>query len=227
MSDLVLRDASRNWLVTGFFTPDYAPLAAELAAGLRILAQPHHLFAVARSGDWSSQTMRKPRIVLDAMAAYPDKALILMDVDCIVRCPLDELPAAAPPADMACYMAVKTKRLGRHRQRASLSSRVMLIRPTQGARQLMLRWEEACTERPWMHGDEPNLVLALARAVGSSFSPIDGRYSGREIDGAPADAAIVHESARGHGSRLERALARLRARLAGAVPGDPMAAARR
>ncbi len=227
MGDLVLGDAGRGWMVTGFFTPDYAPLADALAVNLRLLDQPHHLFAVARNGDWNSQTMRKPRIVLDAMALYPGKTLVLMDVDCMVRQPLDGFLAAAPATDMSCGMAVKTKRLGRHRQRTSLSSRVIVIRPTAGAGQVMRRWEQACTERPWMHGDEPNLVLALARSPGCSFAPLDDRHSGREAGSAPADAVIVHHSARGHGSRFERALTRLKARLLGTPAVDRLAGAHR
>ena len=72
-------DTTKAWLVFGWFTPDYRPLADKLAASLDEVGAPYHLFAEEKShGRWDVR--RKPSIVLDAMAAYPDKTLVLMDV---------------------------------------------------------------------------------------------------------------------------------------------------
>mgnify|MGYP001156561107 CR=1 FL=1 len=193
--DIVLNDDSKSWLITGFFTPNYRELAEPFAASLRDQGHPHHLFAVERSGTWNYETMRKPAIALAALDAYPKKTVILMDVDCTVNGALDELVGFNPAVDVACFMYVKTKKIGRHRQRTSLSSRVVLLRPTAGARTLLENWRDACVERPWMHGDEPNMMLALARSSGTAFSPIPLGFSGREIDSAPPGAVITHDSA--------------------------------
>jgi hypothetical protein len=195
MADLVSNDDARSWLVTGFFTPDYRPLAAALAASLDHDKQPYHLFAVDKSGDWSSQTMRKPSIVIGALDAHPGKTVILMDVDCTVHGPLDALASFCPAADVCCLSTARSKKIGRHRQRFSLSSRVMVVRPTPGARALMQQWDKACRERPWMHGDEPNLTYALTCSPGSAYSTIPLIYSGREASEAPAGSIITHESA--------------------------------
>ena len=172
MVDIVLRDDSKPWLIVGFFTPNYQPLAAKFAESLKRQGLPHHLFAVEPSGDWSSETMRKPAIVLNAMKAYPDKTLILMDVDCIVNGPLDELSNIVGNADFSCFPTLRVKKFRGHSQRFSLSSRVMFVRPTDGARKLMEQWQAACRERPNLHGAERNLVLAFTRAVGVNFSPM-------------------------------------------------------
>ena len=71
--------------------------------------------------------MRKPAIVLNAMKAYPDKTLILMDVDCIVNGPLDELSNIVGNADFSCFPTLRVKKFRRHSQRFSLSSRVMFV----------------------------------------------------------------------------------------------------
>lgn len=218
--DIVSIDDGKDWLIVGFFTPNYRPLAETFAANLQQFSLPHHLFAVERSGTWSYETMRKPAIVLDAMKAHPGKTLILMDVDCTVKGGLDGLIAFRPAIDVACFMYVKTKKIGRHRQRVSLSSRVVLVRPSDGARQLMENWQQACHERPWMHGDEPNMMLALARSTGTTFSPIELKYSGREVDAAPADAVIVHDSASHAGEPPRKFWKRLWFAVDGSKPED-------
>jgi hypothetical protein len=184
----------KNWVIVGFFTPNYRPLATRFADSLRVQNLPYHLFAVERSGDWSRETMRKPDVVLDAMKVYPNKTLVFMDVDCIVRGSLDELVDSIVSADFSCYATVRMKGLRRTSQRFSLSSRVMLIRPTEGARNLMEQWKLACRERPNLHGAERNLVLGFARAYGMKFSPMLEIYAGREVPEAPPNAVIVHES---------------------------------
>ena len=74
-------------IVTGFFTPNYRPLAETFSANLVQFAIPHHLFAVQQS-DWKSATLLKPRIITKARNLYEDKIIAFMDVDCIVRGPV-------------------------------------------------------------------------------------------------------------------------------------------
>src|SRR5262245_42953256 len=75
-----------DWLVIGWFTEDatYRPLAERFATNLAEHGAPFHLFAKPVLGKgWN--TWRKPSVVLEAMDAYPGKAIVLMDVDCTVR----------------------------------------------------------------------------------------------------------------------------------------------
>ena len=218
--DITLPSDSKDWLATGFFTPNYRSLAEGFAVQLRAHGIPHHLFAVEKSGEWAYETMRKPSIVLAAMDAHPGKTLVLMDVDCHINGPLDALMALNQSIDVSCFFYVKTKKIGRHRQRVSLSSRVVVVRPTPAARSFMINWREACKERPWMHGDEPNMMLALARSTGTSFSPIDLRFSGREVSSAPEHAVITHESASHQGKQSRPMLKRLWQIVGGSQPVD-------
>src|SRR5262245_61610007 len=94
-----------NWLVIGWFTPDYRPLAERFAANLAQLNVAFHLWAKPKIGEgWSS--LRKPSIVLEAMDAYPRKTLILMDTDCIVNG--DISPVTAFAGDIS--LTLKTRR---------------------------------------------------------------------------------------------------------------------
>src|SRR5262245_16514772 len=73
-----------SWLAVGWFTPDYRPLAERFAANLSEHGAPFHLFARPKiAAGWN--TAQKPSVILDAMAQYPDKTLMLMDLDCVVH----------------------------------------------------------------------------------------------------------------------------------------------
>ena len=80
--DIISPEMSRDWLVIGWFTPDYRGLAERFAGNLNRFAIPHHLFAKPIGSGWD--TSRKPSVILEAMDLYPGKTIILMDVDCIV-----------------------------------------------------------------------------------------------------------------------------------------------
>src|SRR5215468_761973 len=73
-----------DWLAIGWFTPDYRPLAETFAAKLAEQGAPFHVFARPKvAAGWN--TAQKPDVVLHAMAMYPDKTLVLMDLDCCVH----------------------------------------------------------------------------------------------------------------------------------------------
>ena len=211
--DLIGTAQAKGWLASGWFTPDYRPLAERLARQLAAAGAPYHLLAVEKSGDWSREVFRKPAIVQKAMAAHPGDTIVLMDVDCLVRGPIVEL--ATGTADVSCFLNVK-----KHNGHllTVLSSRVMVIRPTDGARRLIQRWVDACREDTTFLTDEPGLMIALARAVDTHWSALDARFAGREATAAPEGAVIVHESAREQSTafrRLNQQLKVLRRKLLG------------
>lgn len=203
IADIVSANAPAGWLVTGFFTPDYRPLVQKLAAGLDAVAAPYHFYGVERQGGWRSETLRKPSIIAGAMRQHAGQTIVVMDADCTVRAPL--APMADIASDVACFMHVKKRG---PRQYADLSSRVIVLRPTPGARRLIESWARLCEEHPDSDGDEPLLIVALAQTPGVSWTPLDAHYAGRELGSEPAGAAIVHSSQR-EASSLFRRLKRL------------------
>jgi hypothetical protein len=57
MMDLVSANSSAEWIVSGYFTPDYQPWTTELIASLERLAAPYHFFAWDRvPGGWETNT---------------------------------------------------------------------------------------------------------------------------------------------------------------------------
>lgn len=181
-----------GWLTIGWFTPDYRPLAEAFAQNLAWYGAPFHLFAKPSLAGWN--TRRKPSVVLEAMDAYPGKTVVLMDVDCVVR------GAIAPVAEFAgdvgiCAIArnVANGDKVRHWLAFETSSRVMVFRPTEGARTFAERWG-AEIERSNDAHDEHSLSWAFLRSPDVRFSYMPQEYSGREISIMP-DAVIAHDSA--------------------------------
>jgi hypothetical protein len=124
-----------DWLVTGWFTPDYRPVAEVFAGNLSHCGVPFHLFARSKlSPGWD--TTQKPSVVLDAMDAYPGRSIALLDVDCLVRG--DPAPVTrignADVGIVAIARDVGKGETPRHWLQFETSSRVMVFHPTEGAR---------------------------------------------------------------------------------------------
>jgi hypothetical protein len=208
VEDLVGSGAPAGWLVIGFFTPNYRPLAEAFAANLETHDIPFHLLARNRvPGQWAAQTLQKPAVVLDAFARYPGKTLILMDVDCEVRG--DIAPITALPHDIALYWKRD------HGPCSQPSSRVLVLKPTQAARAMVETWAGLCASarESEVRGDELLLAPALAD-VPTDMLP--RRYSGACYYSSPDSFVIVHKSEHEKGRfwrpylyRLKRARRRL------------------
>jgi len=193
-----------DWLVIGWFTPDYRPLAEAFATNLAEHQIPHHLFAKAKlDAGWN--TLRKPSVVLEAMELYPDRTLVLMDVDCIVRGDISPVVDVAGDVGITVICQNVPGRTDRRWRRGrdaewrhwiatECSSRVVVFRPTEGARAFAKAWEWHIDHGHVNH-DEHSMVWAFMRSAGrTSFSYLDRRYSGREVTDI-LDGVIVHDSA--------------------------------
>lgn len=191
-----------DWLVTGWFTPNYRPLAEKFAANLTQHGAPYHLWAMPSAGAWN--TRRKPAVVRETMDAYPGKTIVLMDVDCIVQG--DIAPVADIESDVGIVVIARNMMKGqkwRHWIAAECSSRVVVFRATDGARAFVRKWAEEIDRSEFNH-DEHSMVWAMLKSLSTtSFSYIDQRYSAREIGTLP-DAVIAHDSAHDEQRRASR-----------------------
>jgi hypothetical protein len=202
MSTDIIGGTPQGWLVIGWFTPDYRPLAQKFSANLAERGAPFHLFARPKvATGWN--TAQQPDVVLHAMGLYPDTTLVLMDLDCIVHG--DIAPVVDVPGDVGITVIARNipgridrrwrvgpDRRWRHQIAVECSSRVVVFRPTPGACTFALKWREQVVNSVVNH-DEHSMVWAFLHATGVQFNYIDARYSGREV-GQLADACITHDS---------------------------------
>lgn len=197
--DLVQQFGS-PFIVVGFYTPNYAEAAAKFAANLSDHGISHHIYArMPLEGGWSQQTRQKPSVLAEARKAYPDKLLVLMDVDCRVRGNIDSLAEA--PGDVALRIkrtsvgSLLGARFGSHFALRPCS-RVMLVRPTPGSEAFVGAWKSAC-DSTLAGCDESLLMQCMADSpYGYSVGTLPLGLAGLELRDAPPEAMIVHDSIR-------------------------------
>jgi hypothetical protein len=202
-----------DWLVTGWFTPDYRPLAEKLSANLAQHGAPYHLWAKPKAASgWN--TWWKPSAVIEAMEAHPGKTVVLMDTDCIVR---DDIsPIIAFAGDVSLTMKARLMRVfpGFHKRTViKTSSRVVVFRPTEGARAFAEEWQRLVKSASY-GGDEPSMLWAFLNRQDVAYHNLDPRYAGDEAGNTVTDAVIYHYGAHGrrNGSVVKNALKQIERR---------------
>lgn len=206
--DIVGGRSDLEWIVCGWFTPDYRERAEMLAQGLTMHGAPFHLFAVSKhwtggtETDWQGEVRRKPLMLRHAMTTYPAKTIAFMDVDCIVKGPIDDIEDMMGDVSFQLYVKGNTRK---HRINAYTSSRVVMVRPNGAARFFVDHWIDACSEGASDgHGDESYQVVALSRAIGVRWSQIDPRMAAVEVTNPQEGVLIAHNSVHDNSSALER-----------------------
>lgn len=180
-----------GWIVVGWFTPDYRPLAEAHAKRLSAHGAAHHLFAKVKGTSEGWSTRRKPSIVREAMALYPDCTIVLMDVDCIVSGDISPIVNGAHDVGISV--------IGRDKPRkkvisVSCSSRVVVFRPTIGALAFVDEWQRRVDASDRMN-DEHALAWAYLACGGVSFAYLDQRFAGWEVSAEIDGAVVTHDSA--------------------------------
>jgi hypothetical protein len=161
-----------EWLVCGWFTEDdmYRPLACKLAESLDRIGAPYDLVAAPRLvGGWEANVRAKATQALAAMDRHPNKIIILMDIDFEAKDDLTYLANA--PGDIALRISARRRRKGP--ARIYLSSRVIVMKPTTGARRFIERWKELSSKPNVGDTDEAYLGLAAGSIDGCMISNLD------------------------------------------------------
>lgn len=183
------------WLVVGWFTEDsvYRPLAEKFAARLDECGAPYHLWSKPKVKGMSrlDTILMKPAVVLEAMAAYPGKTVVLMDIDCVLRGDLTPLVDVDGDVGIALFGGMPTKDKD-WRVWLGLSTRVMVFKPTGPARIFAERWA-ALVKTEGGHEERCAAMAFLSSTVDVRFHHIDIAYSGRETHQLP-NGIVLHES---------------------------------
>jgi len=182
-----------DFLVIGFFTPNYEPAARAFAQNLAEHRISHHLYArPIVEGDWYSQTRQKPTVLAHARSDYPDKNLVFMDVDCRVRGDISEILNTRGDV----VMRTKGTAKGTHRA-LKPTTRVLLLRPTSGSDAFIAGWEATCRGAGPGQSAEFMLIHAMSDSPEIySVGTLPIKLAGIELHDALPDAVIVHDSIR-------------------------------
>lgn len=183
-----------EYIVCGWYTPDYAHWLETLIPSLEAVGAPHDFVVVpSEPGGWEASTMRKPHEVLRARRRHPDKTIIFLDVDCVVHKPLDDL--ANIGGDIGFYLRTKYRRDGTVKSGAR--SGTMVFKPTSYASAFVLAWIAASKRAGRYSVDQDSLAVALGRVPGLSITTLGVEWCATVGDGVEKPA-IYHDSASLH-----------------------------
>jgi hypothetical protein len=116
-----------NYIVCGWYTPDYEAWLAPLMASLGSVGAPADFIRTEKMpGGWALNTLRKPTMIIQAMRRHEGKTMIVLDVDALVHGPLDELGALQ--TDIGLHVRGKISRTGS--LRVGMRSGTIVLRPT-------------------------------------------------------------------------------------------------
>ena len=180
-----------DYIVCGWYTPDYAKWAHPLRDNLDRLGIDHDFVEVEKlDGGWEHNTMRKPGQILAAMYRHPNRTIVFLDVDCAVLEPLDAL--AGINDDVAVHFRCKMLKDGT--PRLNTRSGTLVINPTRKAAEFVAVWHNLSVNAPRGCVDQRTLPMAIATTPGLSMHVLDVRYCAVPSDGA-SKPVILHDSA--------------------------------
>lgn len=181
----------RDYVVCGWYTPDYAKWYERLERSLDLYDQPLDFVPVAKAPDgrWETTTMLKAGEILKAMDRNPGKTIVFIDVDCTVQGDLS--PLTQLRGDVAFFINPRRKTAGH--TKAHIRSGTIVLKPVPAARRFVERWAALSAEPRYGDVDQDSLMLAMDTS-GVTFEQLDVRWCCTSRD-ACADPIIRHDSA--------------------------------
>jgi hypothetical protein len=160
-----------NYIVCGWYTPDYAHWLPALYTSLECVRAPHDFVEVPKDArSWERNTLRKAHEVKLAMERHPGKTIIFLDVDCRVVSQLGFLEDI--PGDVGLNM--KCRMRANSFPKVWWRSNIMVVKPTYFARQFINNWISATADARMFSTDQHTLALAMRRTEGLSVTNISG-----------------------------------------------------
>ena len=208
-------DRTTEWIVCGWYTPDYRDWWDRLSSNLGDIGAPSDFVERSKSdGGWEINTMRKPHELLAAMDRHPEKTIVFLDVDCAViggKAGLAEL--ASISGDIAFFVRSKWSQ-NSGRPVFTTRSGTFVVRPTRHARAFVNAWCEAGRSAPRYAVDQDSLLAAVGRTPGVSITYLYAKYCAVPQDNCSAPV-ILHDSAslNSKTSKVIKRLSRLTYRL--------------
>lgn len=180
-----------EYVVCGWYTPDYAHWADRLKGSLERFSQPYDLVQVEKPARecWEQTTLRKAREVLLAMQRNPGKTIVMLDVDCVVAG--DLRPLSNLRGDLAFYFHPRRRRSGH--AKTSVRSGTLVVKPTAEATRFVERWASLSERSRFGDVDQDTLLLALETA-GVLFEQLDVKWCCTKSDNCESPM-ILHDCA--------------------------------
>jgi len=179
-------DGKQSYIVCAFYTPNYLPQITQLKLSLEEQGLSHFLKRYERAQTWEATTRIKPVFVDHCLAKFPDKDILYLDADAVVRKPLTFLDGITTDIGMLLH---PHQRKGRWHLR--LSAGTLFLRNTEGGRRFARLWKEAEAKAGPLTVDEDMIYMALRGFEGITLTLLPYSYY-KIFDARGPDPVIEH-----------------------------------
>jgi hypothetical protein len=164
-------EGGQPYVACAFYTPNYLEQVLSLKASLEKLGINHYFKRYERGPTWEATTRLKPVFVHHALERFPDKDVLYLDADAVVRRPLTLFD------DVTTDMAILF-----HHVRAGgtnylrISAGTVFVRNTEGGRRFATLWKDAEGQCGPLTLDEDMIYMAFTDMAGVSITVLPPAY---------------------------------------------------
>ncbi|MGI9410309.1 MAG: hypothetical protein ACR2OV_09575 [Hyphomicrobiaceae bacterium] len=209
-------EGGQSYVACAFYTPNYVEQVTTLKRSLEAQGINHFFKRYQRRATWESTTRLKPVFVDYALKKFPDKDVLYLDADAVVRRPLTFFDDLKGDISMLFHRA---KVRGKHR--LQIAAGTVFVRNTEGGRRFAGLWKDAEQYCRPLTVDEEMVYMAFDDMAGISFAVLPPTYS-KIFDQPGSEPVIEHFQASRQQFKWRRLLRR--ARRKGLIVGGAMAA---
>jgi hypothetical protein len=161
----------QSYIACAFYTESYIPQITALKRSLEEQGISHFLKCYERLATWEQTTRLKPVFVDYCLKRFPDKDVLYLDADCIVRRPLHFFQDVSADVSMLFH---PQKKGAMHYLRVSAGT--LLVRNTPGGRKFAELWKGAEKNCRRLSLDEDMIYMAFADLAGVSIAVLPSSY---------------------------------------------------
>ena len=217
MGELIKTDSiikvnnDHSFIVCCFYTISCKEHAMRLKKSLEDFDISYYFIQVEDAGYWEANTRLKPHFVLECLKKFPEKSILYLDADAVVKKPIDYFNSVS--ADVAFY---KTK--GMPGMSHDYLASTMFFRNTEPTRALLKQWIAEQVDGKRTQVDQDSLDEAMIKFDNKiSVAPLPAGYI--KIFDKDYDGEIYieqYQASRGQ-TKLRRQKIRQRNRILGVV----------
>ena len=179
-------DGGQSYVVCAFYTPNYLPQITSLKRSLEAHGISHFLKRYERLATWEQTTRLKPVFLDYCLKKFPQKDVLYLDADAVVRKPLAFFDGVTADISMLFH---PQKKGNMHYLR--ISGGTVFVRNTPGGRRFAELWKGAEKNCGTLTLDEDMIYMAFADMAGVSIAVLPPSYY-KIFDKPGADPVIEH-----------------------------------
>ncbi len=184
-----------------FYTDNYTREAEALRASLDATGTPGFFKRYASRGFWEANTRIKPEFLLECLTRFPDRNIVYLDADSVVRSPLvlfDDFPA-----DLGVFKASPDSGMSHPYLTGTL-----FLRNVPAVRTFVQSWIDA-QENMLLGVDQDSFTAAMARTPTLRVAALPSSYV-KIFDRGDETPVVEHFQASRQRIKLQRSLKKIR-----------------